>query len=67
MDYEQILATALAWYAIGGVAILIGSVIVYGLALLIYRLLAQLARLTSQLLSYIVGHAEASLRHHPFG
>ena len=67
MDYVEILATGLAWYAIGGVAILIGSVIVYGLAVLIYRLLARLARLTGQLPGYIAAHAEGSPRHHPFG
>lgn len=67
MDYLEILATGLTWYAIGGVTILIGSLIVYGLAVLIYRLLARLARLASQLLSCIADHAHGSPRHHPSG
>jgi hypothetical protein len=67
MDYEEILATGLTWYAIGGVAVLIGSVVVYGLAVLIYRLLAWLIRLAKQLLGHVVGHLDASLRHHRFG
>jgi len=67
MDYIGILATGLCWYAIGGVAILIVTVVVYGLALLIYKLLARLGTLASHLLSYIAGRADVSLRgHHLF-
>ena len=67
MDYVAILATGLYWYAIGGFAILIGSVLVYGLALLIYWLLARLIRLISQLPGYIASHADVSMRrHYPF-
>jgi len=67
MEYVDILSTALRWYAIGGVAILIGSVVVYGVALLIYKLLARLGILINHLLSYIAGRAEVSLRgHYPF-
>jgi hypothetical protein len=64
MEYVEILSTGLSWYAIGGVAILIGSAVVYGFALLIYGLLARLGTLISHLLSYVVAHADASLRKH---
>jgi hypothetical protein len=66
MDYVDILSTGLYWYAIGGVAILIGSLIIYAIALLIYGLLARLGMLISRLLSYIAGRVDVSLRHHPF-
>ena len=66
MEYVDILSTGLSWYGIGGVAILIGSVAVYGVGLLIYRLLAWLGTLISRLLGYMAGHADALLRrHHP--
>jgi hypothetical protein len=66
MEYLDILSTALYWYAIVGVAILIGSMVVYAVALLIYRLLAWLATLLGRVLGHIAEHAELSLkRHHP--
>jgi len=66
MEYVEILSTGLYWYAIGGVAILIGSALVYGFALLIYKLLARLGMLISHLLAIIAGRAGASLKgHHP--
>ena len=66
MDYVDILATGLYWYAIGGFALLIGSVVVYGIALLIYWILARVATLIGHLVAYVAGHAESSLRrHHP--
>ena len=66
MEYVDILSTALYWYAIGGVALLIGSVFVYGLALLIYWLLARLITLIGHALGYLVSHTDVSLpRHHP--
>ena len=64
MEYVEILSTGLSWYAIGGVAILIGSAVVYGFALLIYALLVRLATLISHLLSYPVAHGDASRRRH---
>lgn len=67
MDYVGILATGLYWYAIGGVGILVGSAIVYGLALLIYGLLARLITLIGHFLGYMAGHVDVSLRrHYPF-
>ncbi len=66
MDYVGILATGLYWYAIGGVAILVGTVVVYGVALLIYGLLARLIPLISDFLGHVAGHVDVSLRrHHP--
>ena len=64
MEYVEILSTGLSWYAIGGVAILIGSAVVYGFALLIYALLVRLATLISHLLSYLVAHGDAARRRH---
>jgi hypothetical protein len=67
MEYLDIIATGVYWYALGGVAILIGSVVVYGLALSIYRLLARLIALFSQLPAYTASHTDGALkRHHPF-
>ena len=66
MEYVEILSTALSWYAIGGVAILIGSALVYGVAVLIYRLLAGLGALISRLPAYLAARVDVSLRrHHP--
>jgi len=64
MEYVEILSTGLSWYAIGGVAILIGSAVVYAVALLIYVLLARLGTLISHLLSYVLAHVDASRRRH---
>jgi hypothetical protein len=67
MEYLGIIATGVYWYALGGVAILIGTVVVYGLALLIYRLLVGLIILIGQLPAYIASHADGAMkRHHPF-
>ena len=67
MEYLDIIATGVYWYALGGVAILTGSVVVYGLALLIYWLLARLITLIGQLPGYIASHTGGALkRHHPF-
>ena len=66
MEYVDILSTALSWYAIGGVAILIGSAVVYGLAVLIYRLLAGLGTLIGHVLASLAARLELSLgKHHP--
>jgi hypothetical protein len=66
MEYVEILSTALSWYAIGGVAILIGSALVYGAAVLVYRLLAGLVTLISRLPAYLAARVDVSLRrHHP--
>jgi len=66
MEYVDILSTALSWYAIGGVAILIGSAVIYGVAVLIYRLLAGLGTLISRLPAYLAARVGVSLgRHHP--
>lgn len=66
MEYVEILSTALSWYAIGGVAILIGSALAYGVAVLIYRLLAGLGALISRLPAYLAARFDVSLRrHHP--
>jgi hypothetical protein len=67
MEYVEILSTGLSWYAIGGVAILMGSAVVYGFALLIYALLARLGTLISHVLSYVVAHVDASMRRHHLG
>lgn len=67
MGYVDILSTALLLYAIGGVAILTGTVVVYALAVLIYKLLARLGTLISRLLRYTAAHTDFSLRgHYPF-
>ena len=66
MEYVEILSTALSWYAIGGVAILIGSALVYGVAVLIYRLLAGLGTLIRRLPAYLAARFDVSLRRqHP--
>jgi hypothetical protein len=66
MEYVDILSTALSWYAIGGVAILIGSAIVYGFALLIYRLLAHLGALIRRSLAHLAARVDVARgRHHP--
>lgn len=64
MEYVDILSTGLSWYAIGGVAILIGSAVVYGLAVLLYALLARLGTLISHLVGDMAARADASLRRH---
>ena len=66
MEYADIFSTTLYWYAIVGFALLIGSIVVYGVALLIYWLLARLTIVISDLLRNVVGHRDVSLwRHHP--
>ena len=68
MEYVDILSTALSWYAIGGVAILIGSAVIYGVAVLIYRLLAGLGTLISRLPACLAARVDVSpRRHHPAG
>jgi hypothetical protein len=64
MEYVDILSTALSWYAIGGVAILIGSAIVYGVALLIYRLLTGLGTLIRRFLTHLAARVDVSLTRH---
>jgi len=68
MGYVEILSTALLLYVIGGAALLVGTVVVYGIALLIYKLLARLGALVSHLLRYAAAHVDFSLReqHYPF-
>ena len=66
MEYVEILSTALSWYAIGGVAILIGSALLYGVAVLIYRLLAALGTLIRRLPAWLAARVDVSLGgHHP--
>jgi len=66
MEYVDIFSTTLYWYAIVGFALLTGSIVVYGVALLIYWLLARLTTLISYLLRDVAGHRDISLwRHHP--
>ena len=68
MEYVDILSTALSWYAIAGVAILIGSAVIYGVAVLIYRLLAGLGTLISRLPACLAARVDVSpRRHHPAG
>lgn len=66
MDYIDILSTALYWYAIVGLALLAGSVVVYAVALFSFRVLAALASLTGHLLEHAAQRlADWSHHHHP--
>jgi hypothetical protein len=68
MEYVEILWTALYWYAIAGAVLLVGSVIVYGLALLLYQVLVWLGTAIRCLPGYGRDHLRFSLKgHHPAG
>ena len=65
MEYiVEILWTVLYLYVIGGTALLIGSVAVYGLAVSIYYLLVWLATQISHVLARMPGHVDFPLKRH---
>mgnify|MGYP000199289887 FL=1 len=68
MEYIEILSTALYWYAIGGVALLIVSIALYVLACVVHSLLVRLGALIGRVLEHTAGRlAVWSKHHHPAG
>jgi len=64
MEYIDILSTALYWYALVGVALLAGSVVVYAAAVFLYRLLVGLGTAIGHMLEHTAQRVADWSHHH---